>query len=223
MEFLGDQNELAAADVLVFVREAVQRFEQLRVLIIAKMLEVFPTIKSMKWVSLSYICVGVCVYQDARGLPHHQVHEVSLIVLYMCGCVCVPRCSRSSPPSSPWSESHCLIYMCVCVPRCSRSSPPSSPWSESHCLIYVCVCVCVCQDARGLPHHQVHEVSLIVLYTCVCVCVCVCVCQDARGLPHHQVHEVSLIVLYTCVCVYQDARGLPHHQVHEVSHSLVCH
>ncbi|XP_046326650.1 coatomer subunit beta-like isoform X2 [Haliotis rufescens] len=48
MEFLGDQNELAAADVLVFVREAVQRFEQLRTLIISKLLEVFPTIKAMK-------------------------------------------------------------------------------------------------------------------------------------------------------------------------------
>lgn len=48
MEFLGDQNELAAADVLVFVREAVQRFEQLQPLVITKLLEVFPTIKALK-------------------------------------------------------------------------------------------------------------------------------------------------------------------------------
>ena len=48
MEFLGDSNELAAADVLVFVREAVQRFDQLRVLVIKKLLDVFSTIKSMK-------------------------------------------------------------------------------------------------------------------------------------------------------------------------------
>lgn len=34
MEFLSDTNELAAADVLVFVREAIQKFEGLRPLII---------------------------------------------------------------------------------------------------------------------------------------------------------------------------------------------
>ena len=48
MEFLGDTNELAAADVLVFVREAVQRFDQLRPLVISKLLDVFGTIKAMK-------------------------------------------------------------------------------------------------------------------------------------------------------------------------------
>ena len=48
IEFLGDQNEAAAADVLVFVREAIQRFEPLRVLIISKLLDVFSTIKAMK-------------------------------------------------------------------------------------------------------------------------------------------------------------------------------
>jgi coatomer subunit beta len=48
IEFLSDTNELAAADVLVFVREAIQRFEQLRPLIINKLLETFPTIKAVK-------------------------------------------------------------------------------------------------------------------------------------------------------------------------------
>ncbi|XP_062569180.1 coatomer subunit beta-like [Saccostrea cucullata] len=48
IEFLGDQNELAALDVLVFVREAIQRFESLRGLIISKLQEVFPSIKAMK-------------------------------------------------------------------------------------------------------------------------------------------------------------------------------
>lgn len=48
MEFLGDTNELAAADVLVFVREAVQLFENLRPLVIGRLLDVFPTIKAMK-------------------------------------------------------------------------------------------------------------------------------------------------------------------------------
>ncbi|PVD27888.1 hypothetical protein C0Q70_10463 [Pomacea canaliculata] len=48
MEFLGDTNELAAADVLVFVREAVQRFDNLRPLVISRLLDVFPSIKAMK-------------------------------------------------------------------------------------------------------------------------------------------------------------------------------
>ncbi|KAG0411237.1 hypothetical protein HPB47_011635, partial [Ixodes persulcatus] len=48
MEFLSDTNEQAAADVLVFVREAMQRFDQLRGLIVSKLLEVFSTIKSSK-------------------------------------------------------------------------------------------------------------------------------------------------------------------------------
>jgi len=50
IEFLSDQNELAAADVLVFVREATQRFEQLRPVIISKVLDTFPSIKSLKLV-----------------------------------------------------------------------------------------------------------------------------------------------------------------------------
>ena len=59
MEFLGDSNELAAADVLVFVREAVQRFDQLRLLVIKKLLDVFSTIKSMKLVvSLNCKCIA---------------------------------------------------------------------------------------------------------------------------------------------------------------------
>lgn len=48
IEFLGDTNEAAAADVLVFIREAIHRFESLRVLIITKLLDVFSTIKAVK-------------------------------------------------------------------------------------------------------------------------------------------------------------------------------
>ncbi|XP_022103946.1 coatomer subunit beta-like [Acanthaster planci] len=48
MEFLSDTNELAAADVLVFVREAIQRFEQLKPLIVTKLLEVFASIRTVK-------------------------------------------------------------------------------------------------------------------------------------------------------------------------------
>ncbi|XP_039221159.1 coatomer subunit beta-like, partial [Crotalus tigris] len=48
MEFLSDYNEAAAADVLEFVREAIQRFDNLRLLIVEKMLDVFHAIKSVK-------------------------------------------------------------------------------------------------------------------------------------------------------------------------------
>lgn len=48
MEFLSDTNEIAASDVLVFVREAVQKFDILRSLIIERLLDAFPTIKSVK-------------------------------------------------------------------------------------------------------------------------------------------------------------------------------
>lgn len=34
MEFLSDTNEIAAADVLIFVREAIQKFDTLRPLIL---------------------------------------------------------------------------------------------------------------------------------------------------------------------------------------------
>lgn len=62
LEFLSDNNEQAAADVLAFIREAMQRFEQLRTLILAKLLEVFSTIKSSKihrsalWILGEYCC-----------------------------------------------------------------------------------------------------------------------------------------------------------------------
>ena len=48
MEFLSDSNELAAMDVLIFVREAMNRFSGLRPIIIEKLLEAFSSIRSVK-------------------------------------------------------------------------------------------------------------------------------------------------------------------------------
>uniref|UniRef100_A0A0K8S656 Coatomer subunit beta n=1 Tax=Lygus hesperus TaxID=30085 RepID=A0A0K8S656_LYGHE len=48
MEFLSDSNELASQDVLIFVREAIHKFENLRNTIIEKLLEAFPSIKFVK-------------------------------------------------------------------------------------------------------------------------------------------------------------------------------
>ncbi|KAK6637472.1 Coatomer subunit beta [Polyplax serrata] len=48
IEFLSDTNELAATDVLIFIREAIHKFENLRPLIIEKLIESFTSIKSVK-------------------------------------------------------------------------------------------------------------------------------------------------------------------------------
>lgn len=48
VEFLSDTNELAAGDVLVFVREAIQKFPHLRSLIVERLIESFPQMKSIK-------------------------------------------------------------------------------------------------------------------------------------------------------------------------------
>ncbi|XP_018307712.1 coatomer subunit beta [Mycetomoellerius zeteki] len=47
-DFLSESNEAAATDLLVFIREAIQRFENLRPLIVEKLLEVYPHIRSVK-------------------------------------------------------------------------------------------------------------------------------------------------------------------------------
>lgn len=48
IDFLSDSIELAATDVMVFLREAIYLFESLRPLIIQRLLEVFQSIKSAK-------------------------------------------------------------------------------------------------------------------------------------------------------------------------------
>ena len=48
LEFLSDSDEATAEDVLVFVREAVQRYPQLKTSVANKLLEVFSHIKSIK-------------------------------------------------------------------------------------------------------------------------------------------------------------------------------
>lgn len=47
-DFLSDTNEMAAIDVLIFIREAIQKFSTLRSLIIDKLVNAFPHIKSSK-------------------------------------------------------------------------------------------------------------------------------------------------------------------------------
>lgn len=60
-EFLSDTNEQAATDVLIFIREAIQKFPHLRSLIIEKLIETFPAVRSVKvhraalWILGEYI------------------------------------------------------------------------------------------------------------------------------------------------------------------------
>lgn len=60
-EFLSDSNEQAATDVLVFIREAIQKFPNLRSLITEKLIETFPLVRSVKvhraalWILGEYI------------------------------------------------------------------------------------------------------------------------------------------------------------------------
>merc|ERR1711971_657497 len=71
MEFLSDNNELAAMDVLIFVREAMNRFPNLRAVMIEKLLEAFSTIKGVKihraalWILGEYCERG----EDMQALP----------------------------------------------------------------------------------------------------------------------------------------------------------
>ena len=60
-EFLSDTNEQAATDVLIFIREAIQKFPHLRSLITEKLIEAFPLVRSVKvhraalWILGEYI------------------------------------------------------------------------------------------------------------------------------------------------------------------------
>lgn len=84
IEFLGDQNELASADVLVFIREAIQRFEALRSLILSKLLEVFPSIKAMKihraalWILGEY-CTSSEDIQSVMNLIRQSLGEIPIV------------------------------------------------------------------------------------------------------------------------------------------------
>lgn len=84
IELLGDQNELAASDVLIFVREAVQRFEQLRPVIINKLLDTFSSIKSLKihraalWILGEY-CTNKENIQRLMTLIRQSLGEIPIV------------------------------------------------------------------------------------------------------------------------------------------------
>ncbi|EDV99575.1 coatomer subunit beta [Drosophila grimshawi] len=68
VEFLSDTNELAAVDVLIFIREAIQKFPALRELIIKHLIEAFPQIKSSKIHRAAVWILGEYVESDVQIL-----------------------------------------------------------------------------------------------------------------------------------------------------------
>ncbi len=48
LEFLTDSDESTAESVLVFVREAVQTYPQLKAHVVSKLLQIFPLVKFLK-------------------------------------------------------------------------------------------------------------------------------------------------------------------------------
>uniref|UniRef100_A0A2M3Z0F3 Coatomer subunit beta n=1 Tax=Anopheles braziliensis TaxID=58242 RepID=A0A2M3Z0F3_9DIPT len=84
VEFLSDSNELAAGDVLVFVREAIQKFSHLQPLVIEKLLEAFPAIKSSKihrttlWILGEY-ANSVQDVMEVIGMINRTLGEVPIV------------------------------------------------------------------------------------------------------------------------------------------------
>lgn len=84
IEFLSDQNESAAVDVLVFIREAMQKFEQHRSLMIEKLLEIFSAIKSVKiyraaiWILGEY-CKSIEDLQAVMTLIRQSLGELPIV------------------------------------------------------------------------------------------------------------------------------------------------
>jgi len=84
MEFLGDNNELAAMDVLVFTREAMARFETLRPVILEKLVQSFSTIRSAKihraafWILGEY-CMTPTDIQAVMNEVRQSLGEIPLV------------------------------------------------------------------------------------------------------------------------------------------------
>jgi len=84
MEFLSDTNEMAAMDVLIFIREAMSRFENLRPIIIEKLLEAFSGIRGVKihraalWILGEY-CERTADMQALMSAIRQSLGEIPLV------------------------------------------------------------------------------------------------------------------------------------------------
>lgn len=84
MEFLGDSNSSSAVDVILFVREVVERNPLLRKKIMAKLFENFPAMKSGKvlrgalWITGEY-CTDVESIDQAFAVIRASIGDVPLL------------------------------------------------------------------------------------------------------------------------------------------------
>lgn len=83
-EFLSDTNEQAAADVLIFIREAIQKFPHLRTLITEKLIETFPSIRSVKvhraalWILGEYVVDTANILQVIEAV-NQAIGEIPIV------------------------------------------------------------------------------------------------------------------------------------------------
>lgn len=83
-EFLSDSNEQAATDVLVFIREAIQKFPNLRSLITEKLIETFPLVRSVKvhraalWILGEYITTSKEI-AEVIDVVNHTIGEIPIV------------------------------------------------------------------------------------------------------------------------------------------------
>ena len=84
MEFLSDTNEVAAQDVLIFIREAMSKFDNLRTVIIERLLEVFTSIRSAKihraavWILGEY-CTSSDDIQSVMSAVRQNLGEIPIV------------------------------------------------------------------------------------------------------------------------------------------------
>jgi len=84
MEFLSDTNEVAAQDVLIFIREAMSKFDSLRTVIIERLLEVFTSIRSAKihraavWILGEY-CTSSDDIQSVMNAVRQNLGEIPIV------------------------------------------------------------------------------------------------------------------------------------------------
>lgn len=83
-EFLSDTNEQAATDVLIFIREAIQKFPNLRSLIIEKLIETFPAICAVRvhraalWILGEYVTSSKDVLEVIEAV-NQAIGEVPMV------------------------------------------------------------------------------------------------------------------------------------------------
>lgn len=83
-EFLSDTNEQAATDVLIFIREAIQKFPHLRSLITEKLIETFPAVRSVKvhraalWILGEYVSSSKDIL-EVIGVINQTIGEVPIV------------------------------------------------------------------------------------------------------------------------------------------------